>query len=509
MKLWQTIRAKAAQLSAVTTMTGWFTTIRESFTGAWQRNVEVSAANVLAYWAVYACIKLIAGDIAKMRLKLVEEAESGIWTEIRRNSPYLKLLRKPNRYQTRVQFFTYWFTSLLIHGNTYALKERDQRGMVIALYILDPSRVTVLVGQDGSIFYQLKRDDLSDIGPDGVLVPASEIIHDRMLCLHHPLVGVSPIFACGVAATQGLAIQNNSANFFQNGSMPGGIIKVPGSIDPTKAALLKAAWESGYTGDNRGKTAILADKMEYQALTMSAHDAQLIEQLKMTAEMVCSTFGVPAWKVGVGTPPANNNIAAQDQAYYSTCLQPLIEGTEAVLDEGIGMAEANERTPGTFGVEFDLKALIRMDPMAQMDFAEKGVKSAVKTPNEARADFDLQPKEGGDELYLQQQNFSLSALAKRDASEDPFGTAKPPAPAPAPVPEEEDEPEVDPEAIADAAGKAAAAAVERALVDITARVNSIAAAVASPPAPPVPVDLLGQMDLKAFEAELEASFTDG
>lgn len=419
----------AGSLQPVDQQGSWWTRIYESFTGAWQRNVTVDRDNVLAYWAVYACIRLIAGDISKLRVKLVELTD-GIWKEITESSPYLALLKKPNRYQTRVQFFQHWYCSLLIHGNTYALKERDGRGMVRALYILDPRLVTVLVGEDGSVFYQLKRDNLNGRGELlDVTVPASEIIHDRLLTLHHPLVGVSPIYACGVPATQGIAIQNNSANFFSNGSMPGGIITVPGSLDPAKALELKALWEANYSGANRGKTAVLADKMEYKPLTMSAHDAQLIEQLKMTAEMVCATFLVPAYKVGVTQPPANSNVAAQDQNYYSQCLQVLIEGTEAVLDEGLGLTAISGRT---IGVEFDKKALIGMDPLAQMEFVEKGKKASIISPNEGRAEFDLPPVKGGESPLAQQQDYSLAALAKRDAKPDPFGGAEPATPAPAP-----------------------------------------------------------------------------
>lgn len=45
-------------------------------------------------------------------------------------------------------------------------------------------------------------DNLSTL-EEGLTVPASEIIHDRMNCLFHPLVGISPIFACGLAAMAG------------------------------------------------------------------------------------------------------------------------------------------------------------------------------------------------------------------------------------------------------------------------------------------------------------------
>lgn len=428
MKIWPFTKKDAGQLAPVNNR-GWAYRILESFTGAWQQNVVVDRESVLAYWAVYACISLISGDISKMRVKLMERGENGIWFEQNGNSPFWPVLRKPNRYQTRQQFFDYWYSCLLIHGNTYALKERDSRGIVTNLYILDPCGVTVLVSEDGGVYYRLRRDNLNGRADTGevldITVPASEIIHDRMVCLHHPLIGVSPIFACGVAAMQGLAIQNNSANFFTNGALPGGIIKVPGSLDAAKALQLKETWDTGYTGTNRGKTAILADKMEYQPLTINATDSQLIEQLKMTAEMVCSTFKVPAYKVGVGAMPAYNNIAALDQQYYSQCLQVLIEGTELVFDEGLGLTNVSGRT---IGIEFDLEGLIRMDPMAQMDFAEKGVKAGVLKPNEGRRGFDLEPVAGGDTPYLQQQNYSLAALAKRDAQEDPFATTPTPTP---------------------------------------------------------------------------------
>jgi hypothetical protein len=42
----------------------------------------------------------------------------------------------------------------------------------------------------------------------------------------------------------------------------------------------------------------------------------------------------------------------------------------------------------------------------------------------------LKPVKGGKSPYLQQQNYSLEALAKRDAQDDPFKPATPPAPPP-------------------------------------------------------------------------------
>lgn len=406
---------------------GWWPVIREAFTGAWQENVEISYNSVLSFHAVFACQTLIASDIAKLRCKLVSQDGNGIWSEVK-NPAYSPVLRKPNDFQNRIQFFENWVLSKLQKGNTYILKQRDGRGVVTKLYVLDPSLVTPLVSDDGAIFYELQADNLPGI-TERLVVPARDIIHDRFNCFFHPLVGLSPIFANGLAATQGLSIQTNSTRLFQNGARPGGILTAPGQIDQTTAERLKAYWDAGFTGTNAGKVAVLGDGLKFEQLAVKAVDNQLIEQLKWSAEVVCSTYHVPPYKIGIGQQPTYNNVQALNTEYYSQCLQVLIEAIELCLDEGLATGEM-------LGTEFDVDNLLRMDSVTQMQVLKEG--AGILKIDEMRAKLDRKPVEGGDAVYLQQQNYSLAALAKRDAAEDPFGTAKP-EPAALPDPANDDE----------------------------------------------------------------------
>lgn len=424
-------RQKAQNLSSVSDSRAWMR-IMEPFSGAWQRNITVDANAVLAYHAVYACMTLIASDIAKLRVKLVKRSSKDIWTEFK-SAAYDPVLRKPNLIQNRIQYWEHYFLSKLMRGNVYVLKVRDQRNVVTKLIVLHPDRVMPLVTDDGTVYYQLARDNVSGLLETSIIVPASEIIHDRMNCLFHPLVGTSPIYAAGIAATQGISIQNNSAHFFANRSQPGGMLLAPGAISNETAQELKAAWVANYTGDNAGKIAVLGDGLKYEPIAMSAHDSQLIEQLKWTAEIVCGVFHVPSYKIGVGPLPSYDNIQALNTEYYSRCLQIQIEAAELCLDEGLEMKEG-------IGTEFDLDGLLRMDSAAQMEVLDKS--KGIMTPNEQRAKIDLEPVKGGNSPMLQQQNFSLEALAKRDAGDDPFGTTKPaaaPAAANANTPPKEEE----------------------------------------------------------------------
>lgn len=420
---------KAANLTAVSeNRGGWLRIVREAFTGAWQRNQEWTAESVLRFHAVFACITLIAQDFGKLRPKLVQLNEDDIWSETS-SSAFSPVLKKPNRYQNHIQFKEWWITSKLIHGNTYALKVRDRRGIVVALYLLDPTLVKVLVSPDGSVFYGLSADNLSGLDETSITVPASEIIHDRMNCLFHPLVGVSPIFACGAAANLGLKIQNSSANFYDKGANPSGVLTAPTEIDQVTADRLKAHWDSEFTGDNAGKVAVLGSGLKFEAMRMTAVDAQTIEQGKWSAETVCSTFHVPGFKVGIGPTPTYQNSDVMNQIYYSDCLQSHIESFELCLDEGLGLTEPKDDGK-LLGVELDLDALLRMDTGAQITSLAAGVGGAIYTPNEARKKMNLKPLKGGDTVYIQQQQFSISTLHDRD-QDKPFSK---PTPAPSGAP---------------------------------------------------------------------------
>ena len=383
---------------------GWLPLIRDHYPGAWQRNDEIDVETAKTHHAVFSCMTLIASDIAKLRLRLVERDEDGVWTEVER-SAFSPLLRKPNHFQTRIQFVENWILSKLASGNAYLLKKRDNRGVVTRLYVLDPLRVQPLVSDSGDVFYQLSADNIAQIEED-VIVPASEIIHDRMNCLYHPLIGLSPITAAGLAAMQGLSIQRDSTSFFGNRSLPGGILSAPGAISDETAQRLKDYWETEFSGRSSGKVAVLGDGLSFVPMRMTATDAQLIEQLKWAADVVCSVFHVPPYKIGLGPMPTYANIQSLNVEYYAQALQILIESAEAALDEGLDL-------PRNLGTEFEISGLLRMDSVTQMDVLEKA--KSVMTLDERRARLDLKRIPGGDTIYLQQQDHSLEAIAARDS----------------------------------------------------------------------------------------------
>lgn len=410
---------------------GWRRVIHEPFPGAWQRNLEEKVGTVLCYPALYACLSRISQDIGTMPFLLKRRDENGIWREVEGQSPYWPVLRKPNKYQNDQQFREAWALSLLIHGNTYVLKARDARGIVTDMYILDPCRVLPMVADNGDVYYQINYPSGQNLLPESypaeqLTIPASEIIHHRINCFHHQLIGVPPLCAAHWPAVKNLKILKNSAEFFANGARPGGILTAPAGISEEDGNAIKEAWHRQYGDGNQGKIALIGADLKYQDLGLSSGaDSQLVEQMEYSDRQICQPFGVPPFMVGIGEIPAGMKVDEITTAYYQRALNPLVEGMERLLDEGL-------RIERPLGVEVDESALLRMDLGKRADVMTKLVGGGVATPNEGRFEFGLTPLEGGDTVYMQQQDYPLDQVRLNKIEQ-----AAPPAPTP--------EPELDPE----------------------------------------------------------------
>jgi HK97 family phage portal protein len=406
---------------------GFVPIVREPYTGAWQQNAEqVGAETALSNPTVFRCVSLIASDIRKLPLRLVALDANGIWYET--TSPaFSPVLRKPNAYQTTGQYLEAWIFSRLLTGNAYSLKERDDRGVVTGLHVLDPARVKVLVAPDGAVYYELQTNDLAGLPADGgaLVAPAREIIHDRWNCAFHPLQGVSPLYAGGGAARQALEMQAASTEFFSLGGRPSGMLVPATNIDQKTIDRIAATWHSL----GPGRTAILGSAMKYEQVTTSAAESQWAEQIAWSAKTIATVFGVPYSKIDATVQPPYANSEASNLQYLSECLQIHITDIEIALDQGLEL-------PAPYGTEFNLDALGWMDTATATRAAHDAIAAGAMSPNEARRKyFDLGPVPGGDTPYLQAQYYSLEALERRDLAHPATPAETPPrAPAPAEVP---------------------------------------------------------------------------
>jgi HK97 family phage portal protein len=399
---------------------------------------------LLAFSALYACVTILASDIAKLPIYLYEDLPNG-GVRRQRTNPIQRILSVPNGYQTRTDFIQQLMTSTLLTGNAYVYVEFDNRQVAVAWHVLNPESVRPVVTPDGEVFYRVGAGFVGAIGADsnalaglindaaqGYLIPMRELMHHRYCTIFHPLIGSSPMQAAAMSAITGSKVVANSAEFFANMSRTSGVITAPTKIDQETADRLKTVWEENFSHGRFGRTAVLGGGLKWEPLTINAVDAQLIEQLRWTVEDVARPFRVPLFMLGE-QKISFRNAEHMGRTYLAGALSYLIEALEDRMMNFFDIAY--ESNP--LSIQFDLEAMLRAEIDSRYDAIRLALSSGLMSVNEARSREGLAPVDGGSEPFIQMQYVPVSVAA----AAAPAGRVPPPAEvvpaAPQPVPGKE------------------------------------------------------------------------
>ena len=391
-------------------------------TGGSTISTRGGARAVTAFGAVFSCVSILSQDVSKLPVKVWKKRTGGGRDEVFGTATN-RLLKKPNYYQTWTEFMISVMTSLLYDGNAYCLKERNGRNEVVALYPVNPSRVSLNVASDGSIYYGLSKDLGAGLS---MLVPARDVVHLRNITLHHPLIGVTPIVAAAYSSTAGTAALQHMSNFLSQMARPSGVLKSPNKLDDDVVDRLKEQFESLFTGNNIGRTAVFEQGLEWQAMTMSAVDAEIINQLKWSVSDVARVFRMPPFLIGDMEKTSYKNSETMQRVYLSGVLSYYLRLIETKLDQDLDL-------PDDIILEFDVDYMLRAELDVRIEALGRGVQNGIFAPNEARAREGLNPKPGGDDLYVQQQMVPLDPDKRAaingtaPAAQSPTPTDTPPA----------------------------------------------------------------------------------
>jgi HK97 family phage portal protein len=352
--------------------------------------------------AMEACVSAISQTLASLPIEHWQKDADGGQTLLT-NSVAARVLRRPNNYQTRADFFLNLSRNELLEGNGYAVALDNGDFQIESLHIASSPTTMPMVAPDGTVFYNVA---LSDIGAGifkqpTIMVPQERMLHIRMQTPRHPLIGESPIVAAALAVSSGEAIQAHLAAFFKNMSRPSGYLKVPGTIRAEVGEKLREEWQKAFSAGGAGRVAVLQQGLEWTSLTMNAVDAALIDSYKMTVSDIARVYRVPLAIIGESGGTTYANTETLINHWLATGLSYVVEHIELALDRLFNLP------PDQF-ISFDLDALLRSDFAARVDALTKGISGGLFSPNEARGREGLRRATAGDEPRLQAQVVPLS-----------------------------------------------------------------------------------------------------
>lgn len=376
----------------------------------WQISLSADApTQVLNYTAkqlyntqdnLAAVINFLSKSVAQLPLKVYRRNGENNRTRDR-ESAAARLLRNPNPDQTTYEFIDALMHENLLCGCVYVWvlpdSESDsgyQLRIIPSDWVKSTNKKTLYAVE--SIIIQ----------PDGsgnaYEIPSTEFIPFKTYSPGNPRGYVSPISALRQTLQEQIEAGRFRKELWASSGRLNAQIVRPANVQPwdegTRERFVKAfreAWGAG--GSKAGSIPLLEDGMEIKPFQTSFKEQQWAESIKLSREAVAAAYSVnPSliWHSETQTYASSKDNA---RALYAECLGPVLQMLQQRFNAFLlPMVGADSDTY----VEFDLTEKLKGSFEERAAIMQAAVGGPWMTRNEARADNNLPPVDGGDELIL-------------------------------------------------------------------------------------------------------------
>lgn len=372
--------------------------------GKSRSGINVTPDEAMKTGAVYACVRVLAEDVAKLPLILHRRIKSGGKERATDHHLYWLLHDEPNGFQTSFECREMMQGHLGLRGNAYAFVNRVGRE-VREILPIHPDRVKPTLGPDWEPAYDIRMG----AGPETTRFSQSEILHLHGLS-SDGLVGLSPVAMAREAIGLAGAAERHGALYFGNGGKPGVIITHPPDIEDDHLVKIQGRIEESVSGDNVFRALMLDDTMKVEQLSLNHADAQFLESRKFQVPEIARFFRMPLHKIQDMSASTNNNIEHQAIEYLTDTLQPWLVRWEQRLSKTLLTKE--ERRQGLF-FEFNADGILRGDTKTRYAANAQAISSGWKSRNEVRVQENMNPVDGLDE-FLEPLNMAHATEERTD-----------------------------------------------------------------------------------------------
>lgn len=340
--------------------------------------MNVTALSAMRVTSVYRAVTLLAQTYASIPLWVYKQLPNGGKEYDTSHPLYTVLCKRPNKRQTSFEWREMMALHFALYGRCYSEIISSGGQSVSELIPLHPDTVRPFHAPDGRIAFEYTQ---ANGVPRVILQSEMHFMHGLTLS-DDGVTPVAPIASCREAIGLALATEEHGARLFGNGTRLGGLLKMPGHLkdDTARQGFLKS-WRDAFSGvRNTGKTALLEDGMEWQALGMTNEDAQFLESRKMQNAEISRIFGVPLHMLAELDRSTNNNIEHQGIEFVMHTIRPGAIRREEAMERDL----LSGKSAKTHGVYFDLDGLMRGDSAARAAFNASALQNGYKNRNEIR-----------------------------------------------------------------------------------------------------------------------------
>ena len=348
---------------------------------------------------LHAVVSFLSDSVAQLPLKVYRrDGENDRQRD--RDSTVAKLLYRPNADQTSYELWNAVTTELMLMGvaTLWILPDADsesgyQLRIIPKEWIIDsenstnyaPDKLRITAGTGGYID-----------------IPRDEFVQFRMYSPGNPGGYQSPIAALKQTLKEQIEADKFRTSIWTSSGRFNAYLTRPANVQPwddnQRKEFLTAFREGwGRGGENSGKMPLLEDGMEIKPYSFNAQQAQYAETKQLSREDVAAAYHVDPsmiWHTNTQT-----YASAKDNArkLYADCLGPMLQMLQQRINAFLlPMLGADDE----IYVEFDLTEKLKGSFEERASILQASVGGPWMTRNEARADNNMPPVEGGDELIV-------------------------------------------------------------------------------------------------------------
>ena len=363
----------------------------------WNTISSFSESKAMKLSAFYCGVNLISNSIAELPINVVK------WDFDERrplDHPLWRFLNvSPDGKFTHFNAFKSIIESVIIQGNGYMYIERDSRLNVKALHLLNPDFVMPLLGEGGKVVY--------NVAGMKEPIPASDMLHFFMHCdeMYNGISLLRYAYNCLQSATNA---DNTSDKFYTGGAGLNGILKAAATLTKDQKNEIRENWRSAFqTGG--GGVAVLPQGIDFQAVSVSPKDAELLESRAFNIEEIARFLNIPPAKLGVMKDVNYNSMSASQLWFLSDCLQPY---TQMIVEE-FNRKVFKPSEVGKYGIMFDFTSLFTTNQQEKGEYFRMLITNGIMSINEVRGQLGL-PKldtEGSDSHFMQLSYQTIDNIA--------------------------------------------------------------------------------------------------
>lgn len=333
----------------------------------------VSARQAENLSTVQACVSVIATALAATTPLVYRRDGQGNRAEVFDHPLNLLTRAGASGNMSWPDFIEHLVASALLTGNGLAEIGRDEGGRLTGLHYIPWGMVTVARLPSGRLAY-----DVSDGQGHSKRLLQDEVLHLRDRT-DDGLVGRSRLSRGAAVIEAALSANEYSRAFMSNGAAPSGVLRTKDSLTAEQRKVAEAALETKFAGAmNSGRPMLLDRDMEWQGISISPEDAELLESRKFGVEEVCRLYQVPPPLVQDYSHNTFTNSETAGRWFAMFTLAPWARKIEAEF------ARSVFPTGGPYELELDLSAFLRGDPATRWAAHEIALRNGVLDPDEVR-----------------------------------------------------------------------------------------------------------------------------